>query len=79
MESIERFPLNPIEMEAGTELKEEYNLVGVVKRLAVAKKGIYDGLAVVEQAPTSEIAKEYTAIAKMIINGNFDREDIENG
>ena len=60
-------------------LKEEYNLVGVVKRLAVAKKGIYDGLAVVEQAPTSEIAKEYTAIAKMIINGNFDREDIENG
>ena len=60
-------------------LKEEYNLVGVVKRLAVAKKGIYDGLAVVEQAPSSEIAKEYTAIAKMIINGNFDREDIENG
>ena len=60
-------------------LKEEYNLIGVVKRLAVAKKGIYDGLAVVEQAPSSEIAKEYTAIAKMIINGNFDREDIENG
>ena len=60
-------------------LKEEYNLVGVVKRLAVAKKGIYDGLAVVEQAPSSEIAKEYTAIAKMIVNGNFDREDIENG
>ena len=60
-------------------LKEEYNLVGVVKRLAVAKKGIYDGLAVVEQAPSSEIAKEYTEIAKMIINGNFDREDIENG
>ena len=28
-------------------LKEEYNLVGVVKRLAVAKKGIYDGLAVI--------------------------------
>ena len=44
-------------------LKEEYNLVGVVKRLAVAKKGIYDGLAVVEQAPSSEIAKEYTAIS----------------
>jgi len=36
-------------------------------------------LAVVEQAPSSEIAKEYTEIAKMIINGNFDREDIENG
>ena len=59
-------------------LKEEYNLVGVVKRLAVAKKGIYDGLAVEEQAPSSEIAKEYTAVAKMIISGKFDREDNEN-
>ena len=49
-----------------------------MKRLAVAKKGIYDGLAVVEQAPSSEIAKEYTAIAKMIISGKFDREDNEN-
>ena len=33
----------------------------------------------VEEAPSSEIAKEYTAIAKMIINGNLDLEDIENG
>lgn len=45
-------------------LKEEYNLLGVVKRLAVAKKGIYDGLAVVEQSPNSEIAVEYRVIAK---------------
>ena len=48
-------------------LKEEYNLLGVVKRLAVAKKGIYDGLAVVEQAPNSEISAEYKAVAEMII------------
>ena len=55
-------------------LKEEYNLLGVVKRLAVAKKGIYDGLAVVEQAPNSEIAVEYKAIAEMIISGKMKRE-----
>ncbi len=62
--------------------KQEFKtseVAALCELLAVAKKGIYDGLAVVEQAPSSEIAKEYTAIAKMIINGNFDREDIENG
>ena len=56
-------------------LKEEYNLLGVVKRLAVAKKGIYDGLAVVEQAPNSEISAEYKAVAEMIISGNMKREE----
>ena len=35
-------------------LKKEYNLLGVIKRLAVAKKGIYDGLAVVEQTPAAK-------------------------
>lgn len=55
-------------------LKKEYNLLGVVKRLAIAKKGIYDGLAVVEQAPASEIAKEYKTIAEMIISGQMKRE-----
>ena len=57
-------------------LKKEYNVLGVIKRLAVAKKGIYDGLAVVEQAPSSEISVEYNAIADMMIAGNFEREDI---
>ena len=56
-------------------LKEEYNLLGVVKRLAVAKKGIYDGLAVVEQAPNSKIAAEYKAVAEMIISGKMKREE----
>lgn len=59
-------------------LKKEYNLVGVVKRLAVAKKGIYDGRAAVEQAPGSEIAKEYMAIADMIISGQMKREDMDH-
>lgn len=59
-------------------LKEEYNLLGVVKRLAVAKKGIYDGRAAVEQAPGSEIAKEYMTIADMIISGQMKREEMDH-
>ncbi len=57
-------------------LKKEYNVLGVIKRLAVAKKGIYDGLAVVEQTPGSEISIEYNAIADMMIAGKFEREGI---
>ena len=60
-------------------LKKEYNLVGVVKRLAAAKKGIYDGLAVVEQDPSSQIAVEYTAIANMMISGKMEREEQSHG
>lgn len=60
-------------------LKKEYNLLGVVKRLAAAKKGIYDGLAVVEQDPSSQIAVEYTAIAEMMISGKMEREEESNG
>ena len=57
-------------------LKNEYNLLGVVKRLAVAKKGLYDGRAAVEQAPESQIAQEYTAIAKVLIDGKERREEL---
>lgn len=60
-------------------LKKEYNLVGIVKRLAAATKGIYDGRAAVEQEPNSEVAKEYVAIAKMIMTEKEKREDIYNG
>ena len=60
-------------------LKKEYNLLGVIKRLAVAKKGIYDGLAVVEQTPGSEISIEYNKIADMIITEKFERTEKENG
>ena len=59
-------------------LQEEYNLLGVIKRLAAAKKGIYDGLAAVEKAPGSEIAKEYVAIANMIMSGKIEREDLRH-
>jgi chromosome partitioning protein len=57
-------------------LKKEYNLLGVIKRLAVAKKGVYDGRAAVEQAPSSEIAKEYIAIAEMLMAGKTEREEL---
>ena len=48
------------------ELKKEYNLLGIIKKMAVAKRGIYEGLSVVEQSPSSEIAVEYLRIADMI-------------
>lgn len=59
-------------------LRKEYNLLGVIKRLAVAKKGIYDGLAAVEQAPNSDLAREYVAIAEMIMSGNDKKEVYEH-
>lgn len=60
-------------------LRKEHNLLGVIKRLAVAKKGLYEGLAAVEQAPDSQIAREYSAIADMLISGREKREELYNG
>ena len=57
-------------------LRKEYNILGVVKRLAVAKKGVYDGVAVVEHTPDSEISIEYNTIADMMIAGKFEGEGI---
>lgn len=57
-------------------LKREYRLLGVIKRLAVAKKGVYDGLAVVEMTPSSEISIEYNAIADQIIADSAKREEL---
>lgn len=56
-------------------LRREYNLLGVVKRLAAAKKGVYDGKSAVELAPKSEIAQEYMAIADAILSGDMVRRD----
>lgn len=49
-------------------LKKEHNLLGVIKRLAV-----------VEQAPGSDISIKYNAIADMMIADKFEREDIYHG
>lgn len=48
-------------------LREEYNVLGVIKRTAQAKKGMYDGLSAVEFAPRSELAQEYERIIDILM------------
>ena len=48
------------------ELRKKYKVIGVIKKLAIAKKGIYDGQSVIEQNPSSELAVEYLRIADVI-------------
>lgn len=48
-------------------LREEYNVLGVIKRTAQAKKGMYDGLSAVEYAPRSELAQEYERIIDALV------------
>ena len=56
------------------ELKSNYNVIGVIKKAAAAKKGIYDGIPVVLQYEKTDIANEYFQIAQMIINRDYERE-----
>ena len=49
------------------ELQKKFKVLGIIKKLALAKKGVYDGLSVIEQNPSSEIAMEYIKIAATII------------
>lgn len=55
-------------------LKDKYNVIGVVKMLVSAKKGIYDGLSVVEKEPNNDISIEYIKIADMLLSDNYERE-----
>ncbi len=55
-------------------MKELYNVLGVIKMRVGAKKGIYDGLAVVENEPNNEISIAYKNIADMLINGKYESE-----
>jgi len=48
-------------------LKDKYNVIGVVKKSVDAKKGIYGGKSISEQAPNSDLAKEYDKISDYII------------
>ncbi|MBS4900048.1 MAG: ParA family protein [Clostridiales bacterium] len=48
-------------------LEEEYNLIGVIKKLAVAKKGIAEGKSAIELAK-NDISTEYNKISDYIIN-----------
>lgn len=55
-------------------LISKYSVIGVVKMLVSAKKGIYDGLSVVEREPNNDISIEYIKIADMLINEKYERE-----
>jgi len=48
-------------------LQDKYNVIGIVKKMAIAKKGIYDGLAVSDQSPKNEVAKEYEKVCDHIV------------
>lgn len=48
-------------------LKEQYNVLGVIKRTTQAKKGMYDGMSSVEFSPKSDLAKEYEKIVDKIV------------
>lgn len=51
-------------------LKEEYNVLGVIKRTTDAKKGMYDGLSSVEFSPKSELAQEYEKLVDLVLKPN---------
>lgn len=55
-------------------LKVKYNVMGVIKMLVSAKKGIYEGLSVVEKEPNNDISMEYLKIADMLISEDYERE-----
>lgn len=48
-------------------LREEYNVLGVIKRTTQAKKGMYDGMSSVEFSPNSELAQEYEKVVDKIV------------
>lgn len=53
-------------------LIKEYNVIGVIKKAAAAKKGIYDGVPVVLQNPNSPVAVEYMKIGTMVLYGKYE-------
>ena len=57
--------------EVLTMLCREYKVIGIVKKMVLAKKGVYDGMAVVELAPNTDIATAYMDVAKMIVAGKY--------
>lgn len=48
-------------------LQDKYNVIGIVKKMAIAKKGVYDGRSVGEQAPKNDVATEYDKVSEYII------------
>lgn len=57
--------------EIYSKLMDEYKVLGVMKQAAVAKKGVFDGISVVEYMPTHEISVVMINIADRIIRGDI--------
>ncbi len=48
-------------------LQDKYDVIAVVKKLAIVKRGVYDGKAVMEQAPNNDAATEYQKVAERMM------------
>lgn len=48
-------------------LKENYTVLGIVKKKAALRKGIYDGKSILEKESSNEVSIEFSIIAKKII------------
>lgn len=48
-------------------LQEQHNVLGVIKKMAIVKKGVYDGLAVSQRAPKNDVAAEYDKVSQYIM------------
>ena len=47
-------------------LEDNYEVLSIIKLLAAAKKGVYEGIATVDKYPDSHVAIAYTKLADVI-------------
>ena len=55
-------------------LYKNYHVIATIKQAAIAKKGVFDGISVIESAPDHEISVNIKQIAKMLIDGTIRKE-----
>lgn len=56
-------------------LYKEHKVIAVIRKAAVAKKGIFDGISAVEYAPEHEISVAVKQVADMLIKGLLRKGD----
>ena len=49
-------------------LDKNYNVIGVIKKMAIVKRGVYDGRSVSQQNPHNDVAVEYNKISDYILS-----------
>lgn len=52
-------------------MRENYNVIGVLRKSAEANKGIYSGLPIVINNPSHELTYEYEKLVKYILKGEY--------